>query len=382
MAYKHFDIITAQSAKRPGDVCGDVLSWRRDATATTAVLADGIGSGIRANVAATLCVSRLMALIKGGTSLRHAFGELVRTMEGNRDPALPFAAFTAARVLNDGQATVLSYETPGTMLINGRHATALTQRTLTMGAALVGEASCYLEPGEGLLLVSDGITQSGLGRGLANGWGLEAAAQFTSDRLLEGRQLAEVPQTVHEQARRHWGPDRGDDCTAALLACRLGNTINILTGPPSSREHDAEVVSAFLAAEGLKVVCGATTANIVARCLGRKVDIEQDPRSLVAPPRYSIPGIDLVTEGAVTLTQVYNVIDESPDHHEEDSGVADLCGLLWTADRVNITVGVAANPANGAMSFRQQGILPRATIIPLLCQKLETAGKLVLVHHV
>jgi len=132
----------------------------------------------------------------------------------------------------------------------------------------------------------------------------------------------------------------------------------------------------------VKVVCGATTAAIVARHLGRKLDIEQDPRSLVAPPRYSIAGIDLVTEGAVTLNQVYNVLDESPERHEEDSGVADLCGLLWATDRVNLTVGVAANPANGALSFRQQGILPRATIVPLLRQKLEKAGKLVLVRHV
>ncbi len=382
MAYKHVDILTAQSPKRPGDVCGDVLSWRRDATATTAVLADGIGSGVRAHIAATLCASRLMALIEGGASLRHAVGELVRTMEGNRDPSRPFAAFAVARVLNDGQATVLGYEMPGTVLLSGRHAAPLPQRTVTLGTALVGEASCYLEPGEGLLLVSDGITQSGLGRGLANGWGLEASAQFARDGLVAGRRLADVPCAVHDEARQHWGPDRGDDCTAVLVSCRLGNTINILTGPPSDRRHDAEAIAAFLAAEGLKVVCGATTAAIVARCLGRKVDIEQDPRSLVAPPRYCIEGIDLVTEGAVTLTQVYNVIDESPDRHEEDSGVTDLCGLLWSADRVNITVGVAANPANGTISFRQQGILPRTTIIPLLRDKLEKSGKLVLVRHI
>ena len=383
MAYKHIDITSVQSAKRPGDACGDVLSWRRDATATTVVLADGIGSGVKANIAATLCVSRLMAMVQGGMSLRHAFGEMVRTMDGNREPNLPFAAFLAARVLNDGQATILNYEMPGAVLLNGRHAAALAQRTLAMGTAgLVGEASCYLEPGEGVLLVTDGITQSGLGRGLVNGWGLEAAAQFVSDRLSEGRPATDLPQAVHDQARRHWGPDRGDDCTVVLLGCRLGNTINILTGPPSRPDHDAEVVARFLAADGLKVVCGATTANIVARRLGRKLEIEQDYQSLVAPPRYSIQGIDLVTEGAVTLNQVYNVLDESLDRHEEDSGVTDLCGLLWATDRVDLTVGVAANPGNGAISFRQQGILPRTTIVPLLGQKLEKAGKLVLIRHV
>ena len=98
--------------------------------------------------------------------------------------------------------------------------------------------------------------------------------------------------------------------------------------------------------------------------------MEQDPQSLTAPPRFELEGIDLVTEGAVTLNQVYNVIDEPLEKLTEDSGVTELCTFLQLADRVNIFLGGAHNRAHGDISFRQQGILTRDRIVPLIADKL------------
>jgi hypothetical protein len=120
----------------------------------------------------------------------------------------------------------------------------------------------------------------------------------------------------------------------------------------------------------------------VARVLHQQVEVEKSPKSLIAPPRYEIQGVDLVTEGAVTLNQVYNVLDEDIRNLKEDSGVTELCALLQIADRVNIFLGGAQNAATGDISFRQRGILSRRQIIPLLAEKLRAAGKLVVVEAV
>jgi hypothetical protein len=110
--------------------------------------------------------------------------------------------------------------------------------------------------------------------------------------------------------------------------------------------------------------------------------VEQNPTSMIAPPRYEIPGVDLVTEGAVTLNQVYNIFDEEVQKLTEDSGVTELCALLHVADRVNLFVGSARNGASGDISFRQRGILTRERIVPLLADKLQSAGKLVVLEPV
>lgn len=171
--YAHIELETAQSSKRAGSPCGDVFACERTAVATTIVCADGIGSGIRARIAAQMCASRLLELVKLGFSLRKATAAVVRTMQQNRDPSRPFAAFSVARVLNDGTATILGYDAPPAILVSRHHAAVLPARSVAMNATLVAEADCWLEPGDGLMLMSDGVTQAGLGNGLPEGWGSE-----------------------------------------------------------------------------------------------------------------------------------------------------------------------------------------------------------------
>lgn len=382
MTHIHVEIEVSQSPKRTGAPCGDLVQFERTPTATTLILCDGLGSGIKANIAATMCASRLLTALRGGTSLRHAFTNLVRNMLRVRGTELPYACFTVVRVLNDGQATVLSYDMPPPLLVTSRQVMLLAQQTRTVENALIGESHCHLTPGEGIMVISDGVTQAGLGLSQKLGWRIEGVQQYLGELLSERRPLRELPQAVHDRARELWGEVGGDDITVAMALCRWGKTLNILTGPPSSKGLDNQVAHRFLNLEGWKVVAGSTTAEIIARYLKQPLDVEQDFSSRLAPPRYYIEGVDLVTEGAITLNQVYNVLDADPTAFEEESGVTELQRLLRDADRVNFIVGVARNPAHGDIVFRQRGLLTRASIVPLLAEKLEKMGKLVTVEYV
>lgn len=377
----YVEIESKQSSKSGRNACGDVVCWERTPSATTIVCADGIGSGIKANIAATMCAARLMELIRSGFSLREAFARVVRTMNGQRSPEKPYSVFTVARILNGGDTTILSYEMPAPIYVGQRQASVLHQRILELDQMLLGEAVCHLEPGEGLLIVSDGISQAGMGQGLGMGWGIEGVAQFATESLSRGVSQAQLPLAIHDQARLYWRRSAGDDCTCVVGSCRWGRSVHVLTGPPALPELDADLIRRFLSAEGYKVVCGATTAKLVAKALQSFVEIDPEDQSMVAPPKYVIEGIDLVTEGAVTLNQVYNIIEEDPSNFGEKSGVTELCELLQKADRVDFYVGTAMNPANANIAFRQKGILHRTAIVPLLAGKLEKAGKLVVVKY-
>ncbi|MDD3926993.1 MAG: SpoIIE family protein phosphatase [bacterium] len=377
MGYVHVEVEWAQSPKKPGRPCGDVVVYERTPSAVTVICSDGLGSGIKANIAATMCAHRLQELLRQGFSLRRAFNSVMTTMNAARGTDMPYAVFTVLRILNDGAATVLSYEMPPPILLGPRQASVLPQRTMKVGHELVGEVNCYVEPGDGIVIMSDGITQAGLGCGMKDGWQAEGVSRYVTDCLSEGVSINHMPAYVHQRAREIWGTAAGDDCTVALAACRWGTTVNVLTGPPLNPSLDREVIERFMQAEGRKVVCGASTAKMLAERLGRVLTVDQDNRSLVTPPSYHIDGIDLVTEGAVTLNQVYNIIDEDPEEYEPDTSVTALCDMFRTADRVNFTVGRAANPGHGRIDFRMRGLLPRTRIIPLIAERLRAAGKLV-----
>lgn len=377
MEYLHVEVDAASSAKKRAAACGDVWSVVRTPEATTILLSDGLGSGVKASVAARMAVSRMIELLRRGFSMRQAFSRVVHTMHEARGTDLPYAVLSAIRLLNTGEATVLSYEMPTPLYLTRNAAGPLQMRTIALETELIGETGLFLEPGEGIMLMSDGITQAGIGKTVKLGWSTEGVRRYLDECRAEGRSMDEMARLVHDQARIYWEGPFGDDCTTLLARVRTGIVINIFTGPPADQRLDGETAGRFLQMPGMHIVCGATTAQIVARRLGRPLGMEPAGQSLIAPPAYRLEGVDLVTEGAVTLNQVFNIFEADPVEYEPDTGVTQLCQALRSADRINILIGRAANAGHEDIAFRQRGIMHRSAIINLLIERLRAAGKLV-----
>ncbi|HNT43802.1 MAG TPA: SpoIIE family protein phosphatase [Syntrophorhabdaceae bacterium] len=375
---KYIEAANAQAAKKPGGICGDYIVEERTAEATTVIVADGIGTDIKARVAAVMCASRLMELIRVGFTLREACHKVVDTMHAARTMDIPFSAFSVCRVLVSGHATVVSYEIPSPILINNRLAAYLPkQRVFPMGLEMVGEVNCMLEYGDGIIMVSDGVSQAGLGQQYRMGWGVQGACDYINGLLAQGMRLKDIPGRIVANVRDISGATYGDDTTCSLLLCREARAINILTGPPARKMDDARVVKEFMEMKGTKIVCGSSTAEIVARNLGVPIEMKNMSNAYHKPPSYDIKGVDYATEGAITLNQVYNILGEAPEKLEPDSSVSDLYRFFHASDTINFLVGTAANPGHEHIVFRQMGVYPRDVIVRLLAEKLKSMGKLV-----
>jgi hypothetical protein len=377
MGYIHVEIDGFQSSKKKDSVCGDCYSSFRTPEATYLLLADGIGSGIKANVYANMAISRLKSLLAQDFSLRNAFAQLVKTMHQARGTELPYSVFTVAQILKNGETTILAYEMPEGIFVGRHSATCFKRRDFTLGHEVISETNLFLEPGEGIILYSDGISLAGIGVSTRVGWESKDVSRFVNDCIYDGSRRRVLAKAVHDRARQLWKDVGGDDCTAVSAFCRQGRVANLFTGPSIDKGNDAENVRDFMSYEGFRIVCGATTAGIVARHIGKPLKINQADNSLIAPPGYSIDGIDLVTEGAVTLNQAYNVLDADLLELEPDSSVTRLCEMLTDSDRVNFFIGKASNQAHEDISFRQRGIVPRQKIVRLLAERLRQLGKLV-----
>lgn len=383
--YLHVNFYSRQTCYGFGKTCGDVIKHYRAPHYTLSILCDGLGHGLMANIAAEMCSSRLLEMIKGGFSLREAFTNVVKTMHQIRGKKRTYAVFSVVKIMNDGKTTILTYEIPAPILIGRKHASVLKQRTMFMETEMIGESNCFLEPGEGILVVSDGVSQSGLGGEFRFGWGIEGVCDYLNSTLMKRHYPEELPLEIVKRSIELSNNFPGDDTTALLNYCRRGKVVNIFTGPPVQKENDGKVVNEFRRMSGTSVVCGATTAEIVSKILGREITVQQEFENAITPPHYYIEGIDLVTEGAITLNQVYRLLDEDEEifgYPEPETGVDRLGLLLREADRVNFIVGRASNPAHKDITFKQQGIIQRKTIVLHIKEKLEKLGKLVVVNYV
>ncbi len=378
MGYLHFEIDFEQTAKNKRGICGDVIFWERTEKSTTIILADGIGHGIKANIAANMTIARLMELLHNGFSIRHAVTSLVKTMEDAIAKDLPYSVFSLVRILPDGITNILTYEMPPPLLVSRRISSILNQRQIVVGKSFFNETNCVLNAGDTILIVSDGITQAGLGRGLKNGLEISGVNHFINDHINQRGNISELPRKLRTEAYRLCEGNDDDDATIAMAVCRTGGTVNIITGPPANKAMDNKVVRKFIESDGIKIVCGATTAKIVAGALGKKLEIDSIKLSSeFTPPASAIDGVDLVTEGALTLNQLFNVLDEDRDDFVEYNPVTELYDYLMEADRIVFLVGRTLNPASLDISFKQMGLLPRNKIVPMIADKLRQKGKLV-----
>jgi hypothetical protein len=378
--YRHVDAVYAQETKRGLATCGDCIIQDRSEEAATVAVFDGIGSGIKANIAAHLNASRLMGMITAGFSLRESAEKIAASMHAARSSDIPFAAFSIARVLNDGQATVLTYEMPAPVFIRQGAAAPAQERFFIMGSEVVGESHFNLGDGCAIMLFSDGVTQAGMGNAgkFAAGWGVKEAATFIDGLVRQGTATEKLPGLAVEEAKNLSGGTYGDDTTAVIITSRQGRTVNILTGPPKDRLNDAAVVEAFMDAPGIKIVCGSTTADILSRYTGLTLKAGRATGSFISPPRYYMNGIDIVTEGAFSLNQLYNILDHDNKMYDRDSCVSEMAVLIKAVDRIVFWAGNAENDNYQSIIFPQLGLFPRKKIIPFIEEKLRKMGKLVI----
>ncbi len=375
---RYVETHVAQANKHGQAVCGDHWLVQRSPDATIVIVGDGIGSGIYANIAAITCTNRLAVLLAGGTPMQDACAAVADSMHRAKTTDVPYCAFSAARILKNGQYTVLSYDAPAPLLMRDGAARVAKRRFFTLGYELVAETSGALREGESLALFSDGVSQAGIGETHVLGWGEEGVATFATRKISQAMTPARLPAAVLAETARLSDGKHRDDATFIWIGCRPARVVHVMTGPPTSRQFDRSFVEGFLAAVGTHIVCGSSTTDMVARVSARPVRTLPTPMaSLAHPPEYQIDGIDLVTEGVATLNQVYNILEEDPDTYDEASAVTRFCQLLREADLVHFLVGGAQNPAHSAIAFKQLGVQSRSVIVPLIADKLRAMGKLV-----
>jgi hypothetical protein len=374
--YRHADVVVDQMPKHPGAPCGDLISVERSLEGTLLLLCDGKGSGVQANLAAEFIASRIIQRFKKGDSVSEIMRSTVEWLNQNRSSGGLWGAFSCVHILPTGLAVCYAYDSPEPLLISGGYCYPVETRPVKRWEYLE-RAKIRLQPDDAVLLVSDGIAQAGLGQGIRSmpmGWTMKGVVREVNLHLQNGD--TDLPRHLVNRAMKLWN-DAGDDCSALLAKIRNGVMISVLTGPPSDQELDATVVQKLMAYAGFKAVCGASTARLVARETGQALALADEEPPAFSPPAYQLEGIDLATEGCVTLNQLYNILECEPEELEMNSPVSQLYEMLTLADRVTFMLGTTANPANEHISFRAQGILGRETIIPLIAARLQKMGKLV-----
>ncbi len=381
--YQYIDIAFNQKAKIKGNACGDVFHIERAPHHTTIILCDGKGHGIKANFAASMNVSYLSKLLQSDFSLRQAFDNLINFFKQVGTEGGHYAVFSMMRIHNDGMANILSFSMPPPIFVSPKGAKILNLREIETENGVINEANCYIKNGEGIMLMSDGITQAGIGRGLDWGWKSEGVCKFINDNYIHKNiDFIRLCDDITHQVWTISNNNYDDDITSIIGFARAGKVCNVITGPPSEKKNDFSVIRKFMSADGSKIVCGGTTANVVCSMLNTNLIYANEKPNPFTPPEFIIKGIDLATEGAITLNQLYNLIDENRELMNENSPVTKLFDKVIEADKIVFWLGINNQADATSLDFIQRGLKSRQNIVPLLADRLKELGKLVIINKI
>jgi serine/threonine protein phosphatase PrpC len=274
----------AQQSKHGQGSPGDVFISNRsfEDGRIVCVLADGLGSGIKANVLATLTSTMAMKYVSSDMDIKKAAAVIMSTLPICSQRKIGYSTFTIVDIRSDGNVSVVEYDNPSYVLLNGRNHQSVEKNDILIDAPNIGQRVLHFsrfkaEEGNKLVLYTDGVTQSGMGsQKMPLGWTQECAQDFVTKKVnaFEGISARHLSRDVVTKALGNDRFSAKDDISCAVVNFRRPRKMLVLTGPPINKDRDRDMALILKEFQGKKVICGGTTANIAARELGLEVEVE------------------------------------------------------------------------------------------------------------
>lgn len=365
--------------KKKEKICGDYYTIITEPESAVLVLSDGLGSGVKANILATLTAKMLSIMIAGKVAIRTAVKAVADTLPVCSVRNLAYATFTVM-VAQENEICLLQYDNPDAILLRNGKSIDYRRDIQMFGEKEIHQSYFQFQEGDMLILMSDGVTNAGMGKTTYGGWGREEVVKFCEQRWREEISAQEMASAIGNAGLDLNLDETDDDLTVLVMKGMKKKTVNIMVGPPADREDDRSYFETFFQKEGMHVVCGGTTAKLVADYLHTKVINIPDSGSEDVPAMSEIKGIDLVTEGLLTLQKLMEYYEDFSEDRlyfnrliKKKDGAAELFRILFTeATEINFFFGNALNENYTALHIDRE---KKKELALELIDNLEAEGK-------
>lgn len=349
------EVDSFQARKHRHEACGDVFHrLNSEGGRVVSVLADGLGSGIKANVLANLTATMAARYVAGDVDLTRTARIIMETLPVCSVRQIAYSTFTIVDMDRQGVTRVVEFDNPPCVVLrHGRWLDLPRERIELPSAsgrtAVIHHFAFQAQPGDRIVVFSDGVSQSGMGQpAMPLGWETKAVRDFLQDQLARNPNLGAraLSRALVQKALTMDGLKAKDDITCGVISYRKPRELLLLTGPPVHRDRDRMIAEMARDFEGRKVICGGTTANLVARELGLTLDMSLRDLDPDVPPMCKLPGFDLVTEGAITLAIMARMLDEGASLELARPNAAScLAAILLDSDIIHVVAGTKINEA-------------------------------------
>ena len=370
-------------------LCGDhVEIIDHDENSTVVVLADGLGSGVKASILSTLTSKIISTMIAEGLKIEDCVETIAATLPVCSVRGVAYSTFTIVHLIDSEIAEIIQYDNPQLILIRDGANFDYPKTELNIDGKKIYKTEIDLQNKDIFVAMSDGCPHAGIGTSYNFGWTRDDIIDFLEPVSVAGYTAKTLSTIIVDECNRLYGGEPGDDATACVIRIREREPMNILFGPPSNRDDSNRMMSLFFSKKGKHIVCGGTTSNIAAKYLRKPLRASLSYDESDVPPMGEIDGVDLVTEGVITINKVLTYARDYLKDNEtytqwcfKHDGASQIARLLFEeATDINFYVGRAVNPAH------QNPELPinfniKMNLVEELSQCLRQMGKRIKISY-
>ena len=336
-------------------LCGDHVDVVEPSDdSTVIVLSDGLGSGVKASILSTLTSKIISTMLAEGLSLEECVETIAATLPVCSVRGVAYSTFTIIHLKNNQVAELIQYDNPHAIVIRNETVWDYPKTEMNIGGKKIYKSVIKLQENDIFIAMSDGCPHAGIGGAYNFGWKREEIASFLETISHCGYTAKTLSTMLVDECDKLYDHKPGDDATACVVRIRKREPMNMLFGPPSNRDDADRMMSLFFSKEGKHIICGGTTSSIAAKFLRKPLKATLSFEASDVPPIAEIEGVDLVTEGVITVNKVLEYAKDylgENKHYEHWSfkrdGASLICRLLFEeATDINFYVGRAVNPAH------------------------------------
>ena len=371
------------------ELCGDHVDIVEPGDdSTVIVLSDGLGSGVKASILSTLTSKIISTMLAEGLSLEECVETIAATLPVCSVRGVAYSTFTIIHLKNNQTAELIQYDNPHAIVIRDEKNWDYPKTEMNIGGKKIFKSVIQLQENDIFVAMSDGCPHAGIGISYNFGWKREDIVDFVETLVPAGYTAKTLSTMLVDECDKLYGHKPGDDATACVVRIRKRVPMNMLFGPPSNRDDADRMMSLFFSKEGKHIICGGTTSSIAAKFLGKPLKATLSFEQSDVPPIAELEGVDLVTEGVITVNKVVEYAEDylgENRHYEHWSfkrdGASLICRLLFEeATDINFYVGRAINPAH------QNPELPinfniKMNLVEELSKSLRKMGKRIKVSY-
>ena len=367
------------------ELCGDKVEFYSDDDIFVMALADGLGSGVKANILATLTSKIGVTMLKEKMKLDDVVETISRTLPISPTLNIAYSTFTLIRVDQGGMAYIAEFDNPSVIFLRGGDFLKLHWNERIIYKKRIRETSIQLKHNDNLILISDGYKFAGKNGNWIKPWTYEDTCHYIKKCYLKEMNAKEMTNNILDLFNELYYYEPIDDTTVATLKIIRDKEVVLLSGPPVDKSRDSEIVNKFKNARGKKIICGGTTARIVSRELKKSYK----PGKIVdkdIPPVGYIEGVDLVTEGVITLQKATSILEHilnTTDYevlYKED-GSSKLAKMLYEDSlHIKLMVGKSVNQTNQILELSNK-LSNKVDILNHLKDVLIKLGKIVDIEY-